>query len=261
MYVLLTKFKWQSSLSYLEDCYVFRNARHTYWPWLTNSYFITQHQRDATPEEMRDFHLPQSSSRLCHSPLTPWSIDRDDWHHSGTSTPHIPDRDSVFHGFGWRLLPLCAMPFPRSFSLTKRLRKDQMLTFDKLAYDKIGALESLKAGLLKPRGLALPCTQGDNTVGPDAWAKHTACVLMQNKPNSKYRPVGFWWRSANDAKCTLDPARRGCFACVWALSWLHSNLEGFIFTVRIDHDNQKWILNLTDSTGRLARWRLGLSEL
>lgn len=37
--------------------------------------------------------------------------------------------------------------------------------------------------------------------------------------------------------------------------------EGFRFTVRADHGVLEWILNLTDSTGKVARWALRLSGL
>lgn len=41
---------------------------------------------------------------------------------------------------------------------------------------------------------------------------------------------------------------------------LRPYLEHKRFTIRMDHDSLKWILNLTNGTGRLARWSLQLSE-
>lgn len=38
------------------------------------------------------------------------------------------------------------------------------------------------------------------------------------------------------------------------------NLEGSLFTVRMNHSSFKWILNLADCTGRLARLRVRLAE-
>ena len=41
---------------------------------------------------------------------------------------------------------------------------------------------------------------------------------------------------------------------------LRSYLEGTKFIVRTDHDALRWILDLSNATGRLARWCLRLSE-
>lgn len=37
-------------------------------------------------------------------------------------------------------------------------------------------------------------------------------------------------------------------------------MEGARFTIRTDHDALRWILNMADATGKLARWRLRLSK-
>lgn len=47
---------------------------------------------------------------------------------------------------------------------------------------------------------------------------------------------------------------------IWAVLLLPLYLEGFRLTVRTYHDELEWIINLTDSTGKLARWRLRLPE-
>lgn len=39
---------------------------------------------------------------------------------------------------------------------------------------------------------------------------------------------------------------------------LDPNLEGTRLRIQTDHNGFKWILNLMDATGKLARWRLGL---
>lgn len=38
-------------------------------------------------------------------------------------------------------------------------------------------------------------------------------------------------------------------------------LEGTRFTIRTDDYGLQWILNMSDATGKLARWRLRFSEL
>lgn len=41
---------------------------------------------------------------------------------------------------------------------------------------------------------------------------------------------------------------------------LRPYLEGKRFTIMTDHDALKWILNLSNAVGRLARWRFQLFE-
>jgi hypothetical protein len=47
---------------------------------------------------------------------------------------------------------------------------------------------------------------------------------------------------------------------VWAVTYLRPYLEGIDFTVRTDHHALRWVMNLSDAQGRLARRRLRLSE-
>lgn len=41
---------------------------------------------------------------------------------------------------------------------------------------------------------------------------------------------------------------------------LRTYLEDTRLTIQTDHDLLQWIMNLTDATGRLVRWRLRLSK-
>lgn len=47
---------------------------------------------------------------------------------------------------------------------------------------------------------------------------------------------------------------------MWATTTLRPYIEGQKFTVRTDHDALRWLLTISDATGRLMRWRLRLSE-
>jgi len=53
---------------------------------------------------------------------------------------------------------------------------------------------------------------------------------------------------------------RECLAVVWACSFLRPYLEGHEFLIRTDHSSLLWLLNMDSAPGRVARWRLRLSE-
>lgn len=47
---------------------------------------------------------------------------------------------------------------------------------------------------------------------------------------------------------------------MWAVRTLRPYVEGTKFTVRTDHDTLRWIISLTESSGRPTRWQLRLAE-
>lgn len=48
---------------------------------------------------------------------------------------------------------------------------------------------------------------------------------------------------------------------IWEIQMLRTYLEGRCFTIRTDHDALRWILNMADATGKLARFCQRLQEL
>ena len=59
---------------------------------------------------------------------------------------------------------------------------------------------------------------------------------------------------------TIPQTRRWKHSVVWSVTTLRPYIEGLPFTVRTDHDSFRLLMNISDSTGWLMRWRLRLSE-
>lgn len=51
----------------------------------------------------------------------------------------------------------------------------------------------------------------------------------------------------------MDTTHHTFLAVVWDILLLQRYLEGVRFTLRTDHNVFRWILNLSDLSGRLAR--------
>ena len=86
------------------------------------------------------------------------------------------------------------------------------------------------------------------------------CDLLQEQPEGGTRPVGYWSRALTDAERNYTTTEKECLAVVWSILTLRPCQYGSPFNLRTDHEALRWVLNLADSSGRLARWRLRLAE-
>lgn len=58
-----------------------------------------------------------------------------------------------------------------------------------------------------------------------------------------------------------DTTSQESLAVVWEVLILYPYLDGTIFTIRTDHDDLRWTLNISNATGKLETYWLRLSEL
>ena len=114
--------------------------------------------------------------------------------------------------------------------------------------------------MITPPVLALPKYGRPYTLDTDACDYQVGCVLLQLQEDNTLRPVGYWYRTLTKAEKNYSTTEKECLAIVWAVLMLRPYLEGSKFTLRTDHDSLRWIMNLSDASGRLQRWRLRLSE-
>ena len=144
--------------------------------------------------------------------------------------------------------------------LNNLLKKGNPSKLQPLNEEEINAFNTLKNALISPPILKLPRKNLPYSLDTDACGYQIGVALMQTYEDNTRHPIGYWSRSLNKAEQNYTVTEQECLAVVWACQILRPYLEGAPFTIYTDHQALKWLLGLTDTSGRLARWRLRLSE-
>jgi hypothetical protein len=129
-----------------------------------------------------------------------------------------------------------------------------------LSEEQLASFETLRTRLLDPPILALPRAEGLFILDTDASQETIGCCLFQEQVGGTRHPVGYWSRGLKSVEQNYATTEKECLAIVWAVMQLRPYLEGKHFVIRTDHNSLRWVLNLSDAHGRLARWRLRLLE-
>jgi RNase H-like domain found in reverse transcriptase len=108
--------------------------------------------------------------------------------------------------------------------------------------------------------LKLPKKEGSFVLDTDESAEQIGYCLFQEQVSGPKLPLGYLSRSLKPAERNYSTTERECLAVVWAIIQLRPYLEGQRFLIRTDHHSLRWVLNLSDAQGRLARWSLRLLE-
>lgn len=85
--------------------------------------------------------------------------------------------------------------------------------------------------------------------------------LLQEEPDKTTKRIGHWSQSLANTAHVCDTTQQEFLAIVWATVLPRPFLEGTALTFKTDKDSLKWMLNLTDASGRLEQWRVRLFEL
>lgn len=70
--------------------------------------------------------------------------------------------------------------------------------------------------------------------------------------------IGFWSKTIISAERNYYTTEKECVQVMWDLKTFLPHIEGTQSTVRSDRETLKWMLNMTDTHGRISRWRLSL---
>ena len=140
-------------------------------------------------------------------------------------------------------------------------RKDADPDFYNPTEDQLQAFENLKKCIIALPILALLQYGRPYMIETDASAYQLGCTLLQEHDKlNDWRPGGYWSYSLTNSERNCSTTECECFAVVWAVRTLRPYVEGTKVTVRMDYDALKWLMSLTESSGRLAWWRLRLAE-
>ena len=144
------------------------------------------------------------------------------------------------------------------------LRKDAEPDWENRTAEHTKAFGTPKIRLISPPILALLKAGLPYMVHTDASAYQLGATLLQQQEEDKpnyWRPIGYWSKTLTDTERNYSTTERECYYVIWSVTTLCSYTEGLTFTVRTDHNALSWLMTISDSTGRLMRWRLRLTEL
>ena len=145
--------------------------------------------------------------------------------------------------------------------LTDMTRKNTDVDWDSPTDSRVKVFEELRKRMVWPPLLALPQVRKPYVIDTDASAYQLFCrhLQQQDDPGS-WHPIGYWSYALNERERNYSSTERECYAVVWEITSLRTYIEGAHFTVRTDHDPLRSLMRLKESSCRLTRWRLRLSE-
>ena len=147
--------------------------------------------------------------------------------------------------------------------LNEMLQKDADLDWDSPTNDKLEAFETKKRKLVTPRILGLPKANLPSMINTNESTHPLRATLLQHqneKEPNEWTLMGYWSKTPTDFDQNHSTTKRECYSVVWAVTTLRPYIEGLNFTINTDHDELRWLMKLTDFTGRPTRWRLRLPE-
>jgi RNase H-like domain found in reverse transcriptase len=144
--------------------------------------------------------------------------------------------------------------------LISLFRKGESTQLGALNEDQLLAFDTLKQCLISPAILAFPKANGQFNLETDASSAQICCCLFQAQSDGKLHPLGYWSHGLTSAERNYSTTENEFLATVWAILTLRSYLEGKRFIIRTDHLDLRWVLNLADAQGRLARWRIRIQK-
>ena len=116
------------------------------------------------------------------------------------------------------------------------------------------AFEALKKALGSAPVLRRPDTRRPFQLHTDWSMLGLGSVLTQKDDDGKEYVIAYASRSNNDAEAKYSSYEGECLVVAWAVAHFRPYLYGQSFTLVIDHQPLKWLMESDKLTGKLARW-------
>ena len=124
--------------------------------------------------------------------------------------------------------------------------------------ESIEAFNTLKVALTTAPVLRHPDFKRRFWVQCDASHIGIGAVLYQINDEGHENPIAFYSQKLNKCQRNYSVTEKECLAAILAVERFRPYIELMTFTVVTDHASLKWLMQLKDLTGRLARWSLRL---
>ena len=260
--ILLAGLRWQSCLVYLEDIIVFSRSIEDHFKHLCEILAILEEAGLSLKLKKCNF-FTKTVDDLGHV-IRPGKLEVADKNTAALQGFKEPTTQTQLRSF----LGMCNVyrRFVPNFArvaapLNQLLKKGKGPDLEPLDEAQRGAFELLKQALSEPPVLRLPQKDLPYSVDTDASAYQIGCAFMQTYSDGTRHPIGFWSRSLTPVEKNYSKGERECLAVVWAAQLLRPYLERTHFDLYTDHIALRRIMNMTDASSRLARWRLRLLDL
>ena len=140
--------------------------------------------------------------------------------------------------------------------LTKLLSKGVSFSWDEKADQ---AFHLLRQGLVEAPILGYPDPRLSYIVDTDASDYAMGAVLSQVQDTIE-RPVAYYSKTFSSEERNYCVTRRELLAVVKALHHFRPYLYGQKFTLRTDHESLRWMTNIKEPRGQVARWLEAIQE-
>ena len=258
--VILSRFKWKPCLVYLDDIVIFSKSVDEHIDHVDE--ILTALGEAGGTLKIKKCKVFSKTVEYLGHVIKPGKLEIDNANTKSLRGAKPATTKTELRSF----LGLCNVyrRFIKNFSMTAHplnalLTKGSPDKFE-LNGDQLAAFKTFIDAVCSPPVLALPKPDLPYSVDTDASEYGLGCTLFQTNEDGKRKPIGYWSRSLKPAEKNYSASERECLGVVWALLTLRPYLQFEKFIVHTDHHALRWLLNITEPSSRLTRWRLRLAE-
>ena len=121
------------------------------------------------------------------------------------------------------------------------------------------AFKGIKSALTRAPVLARPDFTKPFIIQCDASNSAIGALFAQIFEDGEH-PIIYASRTLTPAERNYSTTEKECLALLWAIKKFRPYVEGYRFTAITDHSALKWLRNLKEPSGRLARWALEMQQ-